>query len=84
MVSARFKIGDRVTARYLPAGSIGTVVRVHTTREIRADTRGLIHSRSAMVFSAYFVLFDGWPEVKLMHMRDLEPITDEGKGAREA
>jgi len=25
----RFKIGDRVTTRYLPAGSIGTVVRVY-------------------------------------------------------
>jgi hypothetical protein len=29
MVPARFKVGDRVTSRYLPAGTIGTVVRVY-------------------------------------------------------
>ena len=29
MTPMRFKIGDRVTARYLPAGSIGTVVRLY-------------------------------------------------------
>jgi hypothetical protein len=29
MTPARFKVGDRVTTHYLPAGSIGTVVRVY-------------------------------------------------------
>jgi hypothetical protein len=70
MAGVSFKVVDRV--------------RVHTMREVLADTCGLIHSRSSMASSTYFVLFDGWPEVKLMYVRDLEPITDERKSAPEA
>ena len=63
MTAASFQVGDRV--------------RVHITREVLAGTRGVIHSRSLMVPSAYFVLFDGWPEVKSMDASHLERIRDE-------
>jgi hypothetical protein len=58
-----FKIGDRV--------------RVRRTGSILGGTCGTIRLKSYMVSSTYFVLFDGWPEVKSMHACHLEHIADE-------
>jgi hypothetical protein len=63
MSTASFKVGDRV--------------RVRTTRSVQAGTRGVVHSPSYMVPSAYFVLFDDWLEAKLIQADDLEYISDE-------
>ena len=60
-----FKVGDRV--------------RVRSTRGVPGGACGVIHSTSYMVSSAYLVLFDGWHQVRLMHARDLERLTDESK-----
>jgi hypothetical protein len=63
MSTASFKVGDRV--------------RVRTTRSVQEGTRGVVHSLSYMVPSAYFVLFDDWLEAKLIQAHDLEYISDE-------
>jgi len=64
--------------------NIGDRVRVRRTGAILGGTCGTICQRSYMVPSTYFVLFDGWPEVKSMHVSHLERITDEEQPSAKA
>jgi hypothetical protein len=51
MVSARFKVGDRVTMRYpqqFPAGAVGTVMHVYTAVQEGCDVEFAAHRRELL------------------------------------
>ena len=57
-----FEIGDRVRAR--------------TSRVVPAGTLGHIRATLISSLDLYFVQFDGEHRLRLMHMSDLELVTD--------
>jgi hypothetical protein len=60
-----FRVGDRVRAR--------------TSGFVPVGTHGIVRQILQNVLDMYYVQFDGYEQPHLMHVRDLERVTDEPK-----
>jgi hypothetical protein len=59
----QFRVGDRVRAR--------------TSGFVPAGTPGIVCQVLHNVLDMYYIQFDGYEQPHLMHMRDLERVTNE-------
>ena len=58
---------------------VGDRVRACTSRPVPAGTLGRVHATLMSSVDVFFVVFDGEDRVRLMHVLELEIVTDEGR-----